>query len=159
MTHVEQLTIDRCLSLLERHRVGRLALVDEQGPLILPVNYLLDLGSVVLRSDPGIKVDLANEHAPAAFEIDGVDHTRRLGWSVLVRGRLSQVTDPEERTRLNALELAPYVGGDKAHLLRLDSRSITGRRIIVPPDVPTDRMSAVALGNVWLGRDGDDLLA
>jgi uncharacterized protein len=159
VTHVEHLTVDRCLSLLERHRVGRLAVVDDEGPLILPVNYLLDRGTVILRSDPGLKVDLANEHEAAAFEIDGVDHTRRLGWSVLVRGRLSQVTDPEELARLNALELAPYVGGDKAHLLRLDSRSMTGRRIIVPPDVPADRMGAVALGNVWLGRDGDDLLA
>jgi uncharacterized protein len=159
MTHVERLTVDRCLSLLERHRVGRLAVVDGEGPLILPVNYLLDRGSVVLRSDPGLKVDLANDHAVAAFEIDGVDHTRRLGWSVLVRGRLSQVTDPGELERLQGLELAPYVGGDKAHLLRLDSSGITGRRIIVPPDVPSDRMGAVALGNVWLGRDGDDLLA
>jgi uncharacterized protein len=159
MTHVEHLTVDRCLSLLERHRVGRLAVVDADGPLILPVNYLLDRGTVVLRSDPGLKVDLANDHAEAAFEIDGVDHTRRLGWSVLVRGRLSQVTDPDEVARLHALELAPYVGGDKAHLLQLDSRSITGRRILVPPEVPSDRMAAVALGNVWLGRDGDDLLA
>jgi hypothetical protein len=51
------------------------------------------------------------------------------------------------------------VGGDKSHLLRLDSRSISGRRVIVPPAVPEDRLGAVALGNVWLGRDGDDLLA
>ena len=159
MAHVEHLTVESCLSLLEQHLVGRLALVDEQGPLILPVNYLLDRGTVVLRSDPGLKVDVANDHAPAAFEIDGVDHTRRLGWSVLVRGRLTQVTDPEERERLGSLELAPYVGGDKSHLLRLDSWSITGRRIAVPPDVPTGRMHAVAMSNVWLGRDGDDLLA
>jgi uncharacterized protein len=159
MTHVERLSVESCLSLLERHRVGRLGIVDAEGPLVLPVNYVLDRGAVVLRSDPGLKVDLANEHEAAAFEIDGVDHTRRLGWSVLVRGRLSQVTDPEERARLGALDLEPYVGGDKSHLLRLDSRSISGRRVIVPPAVPEDRLGAVALGNVWLGRDGDDLLA
>jgi uncharacterized protein len=159
MTNVEHLSVETCLSLLERHRVGRLGVVDADGPLVLPVNYVLDRGTVVLRSDPGLKLDLANEHETAAFEIDGVDHTRRLGWSVLVRGRLSQVTDPEDRARLEALELEPYVGGDKSHLLRLDSRTITGRRIIVPPAVPEDRMDAVALGNVWTGRDGDDLLA
>jgi uncharacterized protein len=159
MTHVERLSVETCLSLLERHHVGRLAIVDAEGPLVLPVNYVLDQGAVVLRSDPGLKVDLANDHEAAAFEIDGVDHMRRLGWSVLVRGRLSQVTDPGDRARLDALDLEPYVGGDKAPLLRLDSRSITGRRIMVPPTVPDDRMRAVALGNVWLGRDGDDLLA
>jgi uncharacterized protein len=156
---VEHLSVDQCLALLGRQGVGRLAVNDADGPVILPVNYLLDRGSVVLRSDPGLKVDLANERAPAAFEIDGVDDVRRLGWSVLVRGLLAQVTEPSERERLRALDLAPYVGGDKVHLLRLDSRSITGRRILVPPEVPDDRLHRVALGNVWLGQDGDDLLA
>lgn len=159
MTNVEHLSVETCLSLLEQHRLGRLGVVDDEGPLVLPVNYVLDRGSVVLRSDPGLKLDLANQHAAAAFEIDGVDHTRRLGWSVVVRGRLTQVTDADERERLSSQGLAPYVGGDKAHLLRLDSRSISGRRIVVPPDVPADRLHAVALSNVWLGRDGDDLLA
>lgn len=159
MAHVEHLSVDTCLHLLSQHTVGRLGIDDGDGPLILPVNYVLDRGSVVIRSDPGLKVDLANERAPAAFEIDGVDHTRHLGWSVLIRGLLGQIDDLEERDRLTSGDLEPYVGGDKSHLLRLDSRAITGRRITVPPDVPSDRLQAVAIANVWHGRDGDDLLA
>jgi uncharacterized protein len=157
--HVERLTVEACLRLLEKERVGRLAYDDGEGPVVLPLNYVLDQGSVVMRSDPGTRLDLANHHAPAAFEIDGVDHTRRLGWSVLVRGLLTQVADEAEHRRIEGLDLDPYVGGDKAHLIRLESRTITGRRIAVPPDVPSDRVQSVAIGNVWHGRDGDDLLA
>lgn len=159
MAHVEELSAEACLGLLARERVGRLALVDDDGPVVVPVNYALDGRDVVLRSDAGTKVDLAAGGTAAAFEIDGVDHTRRLGFSVVLRGTLRRVDDEAEGARLAALVDEPYVGGPAPHLLRLSTRVISGRRIAVPPDVPGDRLDAVARGNVWLGRDGDDLLA
>jgi hypothetical protein len=42
-------TEDECRRLLGERHLGRLALVDADGPVILPVNYALDQGSVVFR--------------------------------------------------------------------------------------------------------------
>jgi uncharacterized protein len=159
MALFEQLSVDACLGLLARHRVGRLGFDDGEGPVIHPVNYVLDRGSVVVRTDPGVKLDVANHRDACAFEIDGVDHLRRLGWSVLVRGRLTHVADPAELERLAQLEVGPYPGGDKRYLLRLDPGRITGRRIVVPPRRPGDRLARVSGERLWHGRDGDDLLA
>lgn len=38
-TRIEELAEDECRRLLAEHHLGRLALVDDRGPLVLPVNY------------------------------------------------------------------------------------------------------------------------
>ena len=54
---LEELTDTECRNLLAERHLGRLALVDAQGPVIFPVNYVFDQGSVVFRTDPGTKLD------------------------------------------------------------------------------------------------------
>jgi hypothetical protein len=41
----------------------------------------------VIRTDAGSKLAAALRGAPVAFEVDGVDETHQVGWSVVVRGR------------------------------------------------------------------------
>jgi len=55
----QELTDEECRKLLGERHLGRLALVDADGPVILPVNYTLDEGSVVFRTDPDGKLDAA----------------------------------------------------------------------------------------------------
>ena len=66
---------------------------------------------------------------PACFEIDGFDAEHRGGWSVIVRGHLHEVTvhDQPALDRFSN-RVDPWVG-ERAHLLRLDSWTITGRRL------------------------------
>lgn len=158
MSRLIELDIDTCLRLLGRHHVGRLAVNDDDGPIVVPVNYLLDRGTVVIRSDPGTKLGATDQRDRVAFEIDGIDEERRLGWSVLVRGRLREISEEEELERLRDLPLEPFPGGEKAHYLRLDSSSITGRRIELPPTIPHDWFDVADLGNIWFDQDGSDLL-
>jgi nitroimidazol reductase NimA-like FMN-containing flavoprotein (pyridoxamine 5'-phosphate oxidase superfamily) len=92
---------DACLDLLRAERVGRIAVVVDEGPIILPVNYrLVDAPSgplIALRTRPGNVI----EHAPesVAFEIDGIDNAGHEGWSVLVRGRLLHATPNSSQFR------------------------------------------------------------
>lgn len=153
-----ELSVEACLDLLAAHHVGRLALVDEEGPLVLPVNYILDQGSVLFRTDEGTKLRATVGGGAVAFEIDGVDERRRIGWSVLVRGRVTEVTDPAELERVRLLPLHPFVGGYKEHYARVISTSMSGRRIPLPASIPEDWFDAPELGHTWRGRDGDDLL-
>jgi nitroimidazol reductase NimA-like FMN-containing flavoprotein (pyridoxamine 5'-phosphate oxidase superfamily) len=137
MTHdtkprIEPLNRDRCLELLREDEIGRLAVLADGGPLILPVNYRMDGESVVFRTDPGLKLD-EGVRARACFEIDHFDRDNRSGWSVIAAGRLEEITRYEAKTweRIHDLPVEPWAGGAKAHWVRLVPSRITGRR--VPP--------------------------
>ena len=110
----QELTDDECRKLLGMRHLGRLALVDADGPVILPVNYTLDEGSVVFRTDPGSKLDAAAAGATVAFEVDAADERDRTGWSVVVRGQAGEVSEPADLERLRALPLYPWAPGAKA---------------------------------------------
>jgi len=129
----QELTTRECLDLLGQRHLGRLAFVDQGSvlPLITPVNYLLDVDTVMFRTDAGSKLAAAVRGAPVAFEVDGLDEPRRVGWSVLVRGHAEQVTDPTELSRLQQAPLLPWAPGAKAHYVRINARHVTGRRINV----------------------------
>jgi hypothetical protein len=89
-----ELTVDECQALLGSSRIGRLGLLDADGPLIVPVNYCMDGRSVVFRTDTDTKLDAASNGASVAFEVDGIDSAERTGWSILIRGSAATVTEP-----------------------------------------------------------------
>lgn len=130
------LSVDECLELLATHHFGRVAVDDDEGPAVLPVNYVLDRGSVVFRTDEGTKLDAATRRDRISFEVDHVDEDARTGWSVLVRGRAEEIAEPDELERVRQLPLEPFAGGERHRYVRLLSSSISGRRIAVPDSVP-----------------------
>ena len=134
--------IDRrgCLALLAADDFGRVGVLDGGAPLILPVNYALDDDHVVFCSGEGTKLDAVR--GPACFEIDGHDSEARTGWSVIVRGRLEEVTprlrDSQGLIYERVRDLAhPWAKGDHGHILRIVPASIRGRRISKPAPLPT----------------------
>jgi nitroimidazol reductase NimA-like FMN-containing flavoprotein (pyridoxamine 5'-phosphate oxidase superfamily) len=134
--HFEELTDAECRRLLAERHLGRLAIPDFGGPVIFPVNYVFDRDLVVFRTDPGSKLDAATELESVAFEVDAADEATRTGWSVVVRGTLAEITDPGDLARLRALPLYPWAPGEKSRYVRVRPRTITGRRIRIPDDLP-----------------------
>ena len=126
-----------CYQLLSTHEFGRIGVIAEHYPLILPVNYRLDGTTVVIRTHPGTILNSA-EHANVTFEVDEIDRASRSGWSVLVRATAEEVSEQHRadlaaRTRDSGLEA--WAPGDKGHWIRLVTHEITGRRI-VPGELP-----------------------
>ncbi len=132
------LELQECRELLARHHFGRLAYADRVGelPVIVPVNYVFTDGAVVLRTAPGSKLRAALDGAGAAFEIDGADEETRTGWSVLVRGRVESVTDPDQLKQLEQSPVETWAPGEKPHVIRLTPGKITGRRLSLA-DIPS----------------------
>lgn len=124
-----------CFLLLAADDIGRLGVVAGGRPLIVPVNYAIDGESVVFRTDAGTKLD-AGLRAPVCFEVDSFDRRRRAGWSVVVSGRLEEVTPYDAATyeRVRQLPVEPWEGGEKAHWMRLVPDTITGRRVLAARD-------------------------
>jgi nitroimidazol reductase NimA-like FMN-containing flavoprotein (pyridoxamine 5'-phosphate oxidase superfamily) len=130
---LEILGRDECLRLLATDDIGRLAVVVANTPLVVPVNYALDGDAVVFRTDPGAKFD-KGPRARASFEVDSFDRRERRGWSVVATGRLEEVTPFDAATfeRVRRLDVDPWVGGEKAHWMRLVPDRVTGRRLAGP---------------------------
>jgi nitroimidazol reductase NimA-like FMN-containing flavoprotein (pyridoxamine 5'-phosphate oxidase superfamily) len=125
----QELTKSECFQLLARERLGRVAVVDDRGPIVFPVNFVLDRHMVVFRTDEGTKLDAACRGSRVAFEIGGTDAAAHTGWSVVVRGEAVEVTDPAELARLRKLPLHPWAPGAKTHYVRILPAALTGRRI------------------------------
>jgi nitroimidazol reductase NimA-like FMN-containing flavoprotein (pyridoxamine 5'-phosphate oxidase superfamily) len=128
----QELTKSECFRLLSRQHLGRVAVVDDQGPVVFPVNFILDRHTVVFRTDEGTKLDAAARRGEVAFEVDGADATAHTGWSVLIRGEAAEVTDPAELARLRMLPLSPWAPGAKSRYVRILPAKLTGRRISLP---------------------------
>jgi nitroimidazol reductase NimA-like FMN-containing flavoprotein (pyridoxamine 5'-phosphate oxidase superfamily) len=128
------LNADQCRALLVTHRprLGRLAFVDGEWPIVLPINFALDGDVVYFRTAAGSKLDAAVRCDRVAFQLDRVDEVWEEGWSVLAFGHLRVVDDPDELARARRLPLRPWASGDKPHYLRLEILSLSGRRITFP---------------------------
>ena len=140
---LEPLSQEECMERLASQSIGRLGFVDEDGPIVLPVNYRLDRGTVIVRTAPGAKLDAAARRDVVAFEVDDVDPGTDEPWSVLVRGRAAQMWTPGEVGAAQALGLRPAAGAGvgEQQYIRIDPHTVTGRRI------PRE----FTLAPVWLG--------
>ena len=129
-TGLEVIDPDECRRLLAGDEIGRLAIISGATPAVFPVNYALDGDTVVFRTAPGTKL-AQGPRARVAFEIDRFDRSDRTGWSVVLTGRLEEVTTYDARTleRVTRLPLESWACGVKAHWMRILPGSITGRRI------------------------------
>jgi hypothetical protein len=95
------------------------------------MNYAIDHGVLVVRSQPGVKLSNA-DHANVTFQVDDIDEITHSGWTVLVRGLGEEVT-PEHSDQIiqntrNA-NLTPWAPHSGSHWMRIIPQEITGRRI------------------------------
>ncbi len=132
-TMMDAIERHECVALLRHVHVGRVAVVSEGEPLVLPVNFVVDDdGSIVFRTAEGTKFDACVNRARVAFEVDQIDVRNHAGWSVLARGNAEVITDPTELARMRRLPLIPWSRAPKPHFVRLAPDVISGRRIPPP---------------------------
>lgn len=125
------LSYSACMELLASDpvRVGRVAVVEEGRPYIFPVNYRLDGDTVIVRTHEGSKLYTAIAGSEVAFEADQMDPAFREGWSVVVRGQVEEITDPDELRHVRALPLRPWAPNEKDRYLRIRTHAVTGRQV------------------------------
>lgn len=126
---VDDLDQKVCWRLLARPTVGRVAFIDDGEASVLPVNYRLAGDSIIFRTATDATLRSLAHDAPVAFEVDAADSTSETGWSVVVRGRLSEVVDTGERDRLVEMALHPWASGPRDHWMRISPSRVTGRAI------------------------------
>jgi nitroimidazol reductase NimA-like FMN-containing flavoprotein (pyridoxamine 5'-phosphate oxidase superfamily) len=126
------LTEEECWNLLERHELGRLALVVNGAPDIFPVNYTTDGPHIFFRTAPGSKLTELSEDPHVAFEVDEYDDS--VAASVVVKGIASRLELQHEIDAADALSLKPWIPTLKYRWVRISPHSITGRRFERRPE-------------------------
>ena len=119
-----QLDRSTCMALLTTQRVGRLVVATDE-PRVVPVNYAVVDGSIVFRSDQDDERVRQIIHRAVVFEIDGVDERTRSGWSVVVHGPATVMTEEQVERAGDRLEC--WAPGPKDVWFMISIGDVTGR--------------------------------
>ncbi|MGW9031184.1 pyridoxamine 5'-phosphate oxidase family protein [Streptomyces sp. NPDC055722] len=123
------LSPDECRVRLSSHGVGRVAVSTSDGPAIIPVNYEVVDDAIAFRTAPG-SAPAAAVGADVAFEVDQVDEAMSQGWSVLVVGPATIVSNPDAVRRLaERAHTKPWAGGQREMWVSIQPTRLTGRHI------------------------------
>ena len=120
---------EECLALLASVPIGQVVYSHQALPEILPVNFRLDRGGVVIRVASASTLARVADGTVLAFHADRIDEATRSGWSVTVVGRVREVLDESEQTRIAALPLESWIGNGRDHFLRIGAERVTGRKL------------------------------
>ncbi|MFD3484877.1 pyridoxamine 5'-phosphate oxidase family protein [Streptomyces sp. NPDC058665] len=118
------------LRLLAKTPVGRVVYTRQALPAVLPVNFSLDTdASVLLLTSPDSDLVRAIDGVVVAFEADEFDASTRSGWSVVVTGRATVVTDRAEHKRLSQAGPTSWMPLREAVFVRIEAEMVTGREL------------------------------
>ena len=132
--HGEFIRLDRgeSLRLLATARVGRLIFTVRALPAVRLMNFVLADGLIVVRTAAGTTVARKVNDAVVAFEADDLDAATSSGWSVIVTGRATLVTDPALVARYQTVPLVAWAPGERDQYVTITTELVEGRRVRRP---------------------------
>jgi len=135
-----------CRLLIAPGGIGRIAFGHSSQLTVLPVNYTMLDGTVVIRVGEGTIIE-GHSDGEVAFEVDHIDAALQQGWSVLIRGQAHRVRHSAELNRVLAGPLPwPWPAGERDAFIRVVADEISGRRIEVMLS-----LHRVTFGPLWPG--------
>jgi uncharacterized protein len=133
-TRLEDLGPEECLRLLATQHLGRIGMVVDGQPMVLPVNYALLGETIVFRTARGSGFDRLVRRAEVVFEIDHADPAFHSGWSVIGRGTAEGIDERIDTAALERLVQRPWARQVPAGWIAVPLRQVTGRRIVQVPE-------------------------
>ena len=130
-TGIAILDLHECWEQLRTNEVGRLAVSIANHPDIFPINYVVDHGTIVFRTAEGTKFAAAVLGSSVAFETDGYKSATGEAWSVVVKGRATEIENMYDLFDAQDLPLFPWNAAPRApvrpHRPRADHRATVHR--------------------------------
>ncbi|MCX4903768.1 pyridoxamine 5'-phosphate oxidase family protein [Streptomyces sp. NBC_00878] len=126
-----ELDRQECLRLLAGAPVGRIVHTRHALPAVLPVDFALDGDSaVLLRTAADSELSRAVDGVVVAFEADELDAVAHSGWSVVITGHATVVTDTAEHRRLSLTGPHSWVAAPGEVFVRIEAELVTGRELV-----------------------------
>jgi uncharacterized protein len=124
----QQLSRDVCLQLMASVSMGRIIYTRQALPAVELVNFALDDGDIVIKTDGDGRLAAAARHAVVAFETDCLD-AQQAGWSVTAIGPSREVTEPDDIGRLRKIGLSSWTYGTRERFIRVSPELLNGLRL------------------------------
>ena len=125
-----EMTRDECLQALEAKGVGRLAYTTDDGPRIIPVNFVLTEDGIVFRTLPDGEVVRFGLDSTCSFEVDEIDEFFESGWSVLAVGVAQLLTEADFRRLRFGRIPEPWADGPRTLFVKLPLMQLSGRQLL-----------------------------
>ena len=135
LRRLETLARDEALRLVASVSLGRLVFTHLALPAVRPVPHLVDGPRIIIRAELGSAITAAvgvDGATVVAYEADAIDPAEYLGWSVVVVGRASPLTDEAECARFRE-RLLPWITGAKDDIIAIRTDMVDGFRIVSEP--------------------------
>lgn len=129
---LQTLARDESLRLLGGVAVGRVVFTRHALPAIRPVNHLVEDDKIIIRIQPDSALGetvVADGGTVVAYEADMIDPDDRLGWSVIVIGRATHITD-EKVAEHYRQALRPWVSGTFDDIVMIRAEMVDGFRLV-----------------------------
>ena len=124
-----QLSESECRQLLATRTLGRVGLTSGALPVIMPVEYVYEAGTITFRTEHDTKLRAAEHGDVLAFEVDAFDAVSGHGWSVHVLGRATVLATENDLAPLPTVDITSE-GGSRHHYVRLHCEIVSGHRLI-----------------------------
>ncbi|HRW18295.1 MAG TPA: pyridoxamine 5'-phosphate oxidase family protein [Dermatophilaceae bacterium] len=123
---ITDLSDQECWELLDQARFGRLAVAFQGTPDIFPINFIVDEGTLLMRTAPGTKLTELVINSAVAVEADhkGEDEA----WSVVLKGTARMVDSLSETYADDEKHLETWLPSDKPIYVEISADSLSGRR-------------------------------
>ena len=115
-----------CWERLRAEPYGRLAVIGPDGPVIYPINTVVDHATIVFRTTEGSKVDAIRADPRVAFEVDGWNPDDGTAWSVGITGVAHEIVQMIEGADVIELGVTPWQAGPKPIFVRITPDSVAG---------------------------------
>ena len=90
------LTELEAIELIKAGKIGRLGCVDQEGPYVVPINYMLDDGEIYSHALPGKKINAMRTEPRVCLQVDQIQDD--LHWSSAIAfGRFEEIRSPQCR--------------------------------------------------------------
>lgn len=132
------MSTDDCWAALSSLSLGRLVTIADGEPEIVPVNYAVQRRTILVRTGAGAKLRDVQTNPRVLFEVD--DHTLETGWSVVVKGAATVLTEASDIAVAERAQVLPWIASPKDTFIRIDPAEINGRvfSFVPAPDVPCE---------------------
>ena len=136
LRRLEALPRAEALRLLSTVSLGRLVFTHLALPAIRPVNHAVAGEQVIIRAYLGTAISAAvgdRSGTVVAYEADLIDPDRHLGWSVIIVGRATRLTDQAEAARYREV-LQPWVADGADDIIAIQADMVDGFRLVETAD-------------------------
>jgi uncharacterized protein len=125
----QHLSQGECLRLMASVPVGRIIYTRQAMPAVDLVNFALDHGDIIIRTDHSGTLAAATRGTVVAFQADSLDRSGQAGWSVTIIGQSREVTDADEISRLGQIGLSSWAPGEREHFIRISPGILSGQQL------------------------------